>query len=266
MKRTLALAAALLALTAPITAQAHRSWLAPSSTVLSGNEAWVGFDAGISSGVFIPDYVAMRLDGLVVTGPDGSSLQVENRNRARYRSSFDLHLATSGTYRIANILASINAAYTLDGEQRRWRGPATDYPAALPEGASNIQATRTDSRIETFVTLNNPSDTALASPPAGLAMVPITHPNDLVSGEAATFRLVQDGVAVTGLEVTVVRGGSRYRDNPEEQILTTSADGSFTVIWPEAGLYWLNASVRTPAQGETLASIANYVAVLEVLP
>lgn len=266
MKRSLALVAALLALSAPLSAQAHRAWLAPSSTVLSGNDAWVGFDAGMSNGVFIPDHAAMRLDGLVVTGPDGASLQVENRHQSRYRSSFDLHLAASGTYRIANVLGGITAAYTLDGEQKRWRGPAADYPASLPPGAVNVQATRTASRIETFVTLNNPSNTALSVPAEGLAMVPVTHPNDLASGEPATFRLVQDGEAVSGLEVTVARGGSRYRDNPEEQVLTTAADGSFTVVWPEAGLYWLNASVRKPAQGETLASTANYVAVLEVLP
>ena len=49
-------------------------------------------------------------------------------------------------------------------------------------------------------------------------------------------------------------------------MVKTGADGVFTVTWPEAGMYWLNASVRTPAQGETLGSNANYVAVMEVLP
>ena len=56
MKKSLALIAAVAALALPISAQAHRAWLAPTATVLSGTDAWVGFDAGMSNGVFIPDH------------------------------------------------------------------------------------------------------------------------------------------------------------------------------------------------------------------
>lgn len=267
MKKSFAFAAvALLALAAPLSAQAHRAWLAPTSTVLSGNDAWVGFDAGMSNGVFIPDHAAMRLDGLTITAPDGSTVQAENLHQARYRSSFDVHLTQNGTYRIANVMSGMTASYTLDGEQKRWRGAAADYPSALPAGAADVQAVRTFSRIETFVTLNDTSTAALTAPAEGLGLVPVTHPNDLATGEAATFRLVRDGRPAAGLEVSVARGGTRYRDNPEEQTVTTGPDGAFTVTWPEAGLYWLNASVRTPAQGETPAVSASYVAVVEVLP
>lgn len=266
MKKSIALAAALLALAAPLSAQAHRAWLAPTSTVLSGNDAWVGFDAGMSNGVFIPDHAAMRLEGLAVTAPDGSTVEVENEHRARYRSSFDLHLTQNGTYRVANVMGGIMASYTLDGEQKRWRGPAGEFPGALPAGATNVQATRTSSRIETFVTLNNPTDTVFTNAADGLTLVPVTHPNDLVVGEPATFKLSNDGLPASGVEVTVARGGTRYRDTPGEQTVTTGPDGAFTVTWSDAGLYWLNASIRTPAQGDTIASNANYVAVLEVLP
>lgn len=266
MKKSIALVAALLALGAPLSAQAHRAWLAPTSTVLSGNDAWVGFDAGMSNGVFIPDHAAMRLDGLTITAPDGTTVQAENTHRARYRSSFDLHLTQSGTYRIANVMGGMMASYTLNGEQKRWRGATAEFATAIPAGATDVEATRTSSRIETFVTLNDTSTTALAAPAEGLALVPVTHPNDLVKGEAATFKLVKDGQPAAGLEVTVARGATRYRDNPEEQTVTTGADGSFSITWAEAGMYWLNASVRTPAQGAEPASNANYVAVVEVLP
>ena len=60
MKKSLALIAAVAALALPMSAQAHRAWLAPTSTVLSGADAWVGFDAGMSNGVFIPDHAAMN--------------------------------------------------------------------------------------------------------------------------------------------------------------------------------------------------------------
>ena len=73
MKKSLALIAAVAALALPMSAQAHRAWLAPTSTVLSGADAWVGFDAGMSNGVFIPDHNAMNLDGLVITAPARAS-------------------------------------------------------------------------------------------------------------------------------------------------------------------------------------------------
>ena len=102
---------------APLSAQAHRAWLAPTSTVLSGNDAWVGFDAGMSNGVFIPDHAAMRLSGLTITAPDGSTAQAENVTQAKYRSSFDLHLSQPGTYRVANVGSGFMASYKQGGEQ-----------------------------------------------------------------------------------------------------------------------------------------------------
>lgn len=266
MKKSLALIAAVAALALPMSAQAHRAWLAPTATVLSGTDAWVGFDAGMSNGVFIPDHAAMNLAGLVITAPDGSTANPENMMRSRYRSTFDLHLTQPGTWKIANVSSGVMATYKLDGEDKRWRGSAADFPNALPAGATDVVATRTANRIETFVTLGAPTDSVFTNPADGLALIPVTHPNDLVAGEAATFKLSIDGAPASNVEVTVARGGTRYRDNPEEMTVTTGADGAFTVTWPEPGMYWLNASVRTPAQGETIAANAQYVAVMEVLP
>ena len=266
MKKSLALIAALATLALPMSAQAHRAWLAPTSTVLSGSDAWVSFDAGMSNGVFIPDHAAMNLAGLVITAPDGSTAQPENMIRARYRSSFDLHLTQPGTYKIANVMSGVTATYKENGEEKRWRGQAAEFPGALPAGATDVVATRTSNRIETFVTLGAPTDSVFTNPADGLVLIPVTHPNDVVAGEAATFKLSIDGLPAADVEVTVARGGTRYRDNPEEMTVRTGADGSFTVTWPEPGMYWLNASVRTPAQGDTIAANAQYVAVMEVLP
>lgn len=271
MKKTLALLApALLALTAalavPPPALAHRAWLAPTSTVLSGNDAWVGFDAALSNGVFIPDHAAMRLTGLTITAPDGSTVRAENLHQAQYRSSFDLHLSQPGTYRVANVSSGFMAVYEQGGERKRWRGAEADFPGALPADAVNVETTRTDSRAETFVTLGAPNDAALAPTGKGLELVPVTHPNDLAAGEAATFRLLRDGQPAVGIEVTVARGGLRYRDNPEEIAAATDADGVFTVTWPQAGLYWLGASARTPGVDGQPGSNASWSGVLEVLP
>ena len=136
--------------------------------------------------------------------------------------------------------------------------------ANIPADATDVVATRSNSRTETFVTLGEPS--AITPTGQGIELLPVTHPNDLVAGESATFKLVRDGQPAADLEVTVARGGTRYRDNPEEMTVRTGADGSFTVTWPEPGMYWMNASVRTPASGAQMASSAAYNGVVEVLP
>ena len=45
--------------------------------MLSGTDAWVGFDAGMSNGVFIPDHAAMRLDGLTIKTPDSKTIKAK---------------------------------------------------------------------------------------------------------------------------------------------------------------------------------------------
>ena len=264
MKKTLAFLSLAAVLAAPLSAQAHRAWLAPTSTVLSGNDAWVGFDAGMSNGVFIPDHAAMRLAGLTITAPDGSTAQAENIMQAKYRSSFDLHLSQPGTYRVANVGSGFMASYKQGGEAKRWRGTEAEFPGALPADATDVEATRTDSRTETFVTLGEPTDLAVVG--KGLELAPVTHPNDLAAGEAATFKLLKDGQPAANVDVTIARGGTRYRDNPEEITVKTGADGAFSVTWPEAGLYWLGASVRTAGVNGQPGSNASWNGALEVLP
>lgn len=267
MKKTVfALTTLAAVLAAPMAAQAHRAWLAPTSTVLSGADAWVGFDAGMSNGVFIPDHAAMRLDGLTVIAPDGSTAAPENMMRGRYRSTFDVHLTQPGTWKIANVMSGYSATYKQGGEDKRWRGTEAEMATAIPADATDVVRTRSITRVETFVTLGSPTETVFAPTGQGLELVPTTHPNDLVAGEAATFTLMQDGKPAANQAITIARGGSRYRDNPDEITVTTGADGGFSVTWPEAGMYWINAAVRTPAAGDQIAMNAQYNGVVEVLP
>jgi uncharacterized GH25 family protein len=266
MKKIAAAVAFVAALALPFTASAHRAWIAPTATVLSGDDAWVGFDAGMSNGVFIPDHAAMNLAGLVITAPDGTPVTAEHINRSQYRSTFDLHLTQQGTYRVANVTGGIGGSYMLNGERQRFRAATPDYASELPAGATDIQVSRSVGRTETFVTLGEPSSGTLAPTGVGIELVPVSHPNDLVAGETATFKLVHNGQLGAGMEVIIARGGTRYRNAPEEMTVTTGADGSFTVTWPTAGMYWINASIRTEASSDQLAYSAQYNGVVEVLP
>ena len=111
-----------LAFALPLSAQAHKAWLLPSETVLSGDDPWITVDAVVSNDLFYYNHVPLRLDGLNITGPDGKAVQAENSATGKYRNTFDVHLVAPGTYRIAVVNAGLSANWEEDGKPKRWRG------------------------------------------------------------------------------------------------------------------------------------------------
>lgn len=271
--RLLIAASAALALFAAAPAQAHRQWMLPSSTVLSGDDVWVTVDAAVSNDLFYFEHQPLRLDAVKAWAPDGSEAPIENKATGRYRSTFDVHLTQKGTWRIASVADMLMGSYDLDGKTERLpRGTtAANLAERLPAGATNVRTAEANNRNEIFVTVGEPTTTLFTPTGKGIELVPVTHPNDLFAGETATFQFLLDGKPAAGLPVTVIPGGIRYRDQLGQIDLKTGADGTVAIDWPEPGMYWLN--VTTPqAEGEEgmggpppLARRASYVTTLEVM-
>ena len=271
-KRLLGFAAtaALVALAA-VPASAHRQWMLPSATVLSGDDVWVTVDAAVSNDLFYFEHQPMRLDTVKAWAPDGSEVAIENKATGRYRSTFDVHLTQKGTWRIGSQADMLMGSYDLNGKTERLpRGTTTaNLAERVPAGATNVQTTESSSRNEIFVTVGEPTTTVFQAKGKGIELVPVTHPNDLFAGEAATFQFLLDGKPASGLAVTVIPGGIRYRDQLNQIDLTTGADGKVEVTWPEPGMYWVNVTTPQPEQAEGAAPPpgrrASYVTTLEVL-
>ena len=242
-------AALAIAALAPISAEAHRQWLKPSAAQVEGKAPWVTVDAASSEGIFDFDHMPVRLDGLVVTGPDGQPVEAQNRWTGKMRSAFDVELKTPGTYRIAVVNAAVMGSYTLNGETKRFRGTEADYQSQIPQGAADVRISRTFSRIETFASANKPNDTVLAPAGKGLEVVPLTHPSELFVGEAARFRFLLDGKPLVGLSVTVIPDGGRFRNGLKEIVATTDANGEVSITWELAGFHLLTASYPPRRQG-----------------
>lgn len=247
-KRLLAVAAISAALALPMSASAHRGWLLPAFTTLSGDNAWVTVDAAISNELFYPDHRAMRTDGVQVLGPDGAADKIQNASTGQYRSTFDVQLSKPGTYKIFTASNAVMASWTENGEVKRFRGSADDFAKQVPAGAADLKTIKMASRNETFVTRDKPTTVALAPTGKGLELVPVTNPTDVVATEPATFKFVLDGKPAADLEVTFIPGGARWRASPGEIKVKTGADGAVKFTLPEAGMYWVNATVRS---GET---------------
>ena len=270
----------------PLTAQAHRAWMLPSATVLSGDDVWITVDAAVSNDLFYFEHFPLRIANLggpapdfgnrrggrgaelTVFAPDGSKVPHQNGATGRYRATFDVHIQQRGTYKLAVTNTSAFASFKENGQTRRWSGAPDALAREVPANAEDLRTTYNQSRMEVFVTSGKPTDGTLKVTGQGLELAPVTHPNDLVAGSPATFQLVLDGKPAPNLKVAVVPGGSRYRDKLGDMALTTDAEGRFTVQWPGPGMYWMEAVARddkAPVKG-IASRRASYVATLEVLP
>jgi hypothetical protein len=174
--KSMKIAALALAISLPLSAHAHRQWLLPSATVLSGNDAWVTVDAAVSNDLFYFEHFPLRLDGLVVTAPDGKPAQAVNAATGKYRSTFDVQLSQPGTYKIAVVNNGVFASYKVDGQQKRWRGAAEALAKEIPANAQELKVTQVNSRVETFATAGKPTRAALAITGSGLELHPSQRP------------------------------------------------------------------------------------------
>jgi uncharacterized GH25 family protein len=265
MKHTLATLAALSFLLVSLDARAARAWLLPSQTILAKSGGWITVDAAMADDLFSANQAAMNVDTLIVTGPDGKPVAPQNVATARTRSSFDLELRQAGTYRVSVVDDAVVARWEEDGKPKRWRGNVAEMATGIPPNAARLEVEQVIRRTETFVSVGAPS--ALMAGGKGLELVPVSHPNDLYAGETAQLRFLLDGKPAPDLAVTVIAGGTRYRDAPAELRLRTDANGEVSVRWPAAGLYWVDAGIQDQAASvpNVKRRRATYNATLEVL-
>ncbi|TWT43558.1 Nickel uptake substrate-specific transmembrane region [Thalassoglobus neptunius] len=247
---------------------AHKLWILPSQTQFAGDDAWVTVDACASNDLFYFNHVPLQLQFLEIVAPDGTEAEAVNKSMGKYRSVFDVELTQNGTYRIALMSKFCFASWEKDGERKRWRGLPSELKEAVPADATEFQVAESLGRLETFVTKNTPTTKAMTPIGDGLEMIPVTHPNDLYTGEDATFRMLVNGEPREGLEVAVIRGGTRYRNQLEETKAVTNAHGEFTVKWDEPGMYWISTSAQDQKTSLEHADTRYLVfsATLEVLP
>lgn len=269
LRAAIALSLSLLA----VQAQAHKPWLLPSSTVVESKDPWVTVDAAISEGLFDIDHQPLKLDGMVITAPDGSTVAMENVGNGRLRNTFDVKLAKPGTYRIALVSQGVMGSYKdKAGELKRFRGSEATLAQDVPAGASEVKLTRSHTRIETYVSAGTPDMAVFKPSGVGLELVPVTHPNDLRSGEKATWRFLLDGKPAANQGVSLIPGGVRYRGTLGEVRKNTDANGEVSFDLPAAGMYqlstsWPAAAPAVPGQPpQQPARRASFAATLEILP
>lgn len=280
----LRLLTAIVLLSFAVPGSAHRQWLVPSATVFSGTNSYVTIDAASSNDLFFADHRPASLNAIKVWAPDGSEGRIENGASGAVRSTFDVKLDKPGTWKIGTINMMVSGTFRLHGEERRVggrfgapgmapggpgaapRAPAVSV-ADIPAEATDVKLTESISRNEVYITADAPSAAVFKPSGKGLEFEPVTHPDELVVGEAANFRFLIDGKPASGLKVTVVPGGKRYRNDDGARDFTTGADGIARIDWPAAGLYWINAVATDdkPSEPKAAQRRMSYTTTVEVL-
>ncbi|EDY85047.1 hypothetical protein VDG1235_4681 [Verrucomicrobiia bacterium DG1235] len=248
-------------------ALAHRQWILPSTSILSGEDQWISVEAAISNNLYFPNHHAIALDNITVLGPSGQALEKHSAAQGKIRSTFELQLEANGSYRIFSGRSGMFASWEEDGERKRKRGTAEEFAAMDLASMDKLQLRENASRVETIVTSGAPSEIAVSG--KGLEFEFKTHPNDLFTGESASFRVLLNGKPTAGVEVTVVQGNDRFRNEAGDLTFVSGEDGLVEIEWPQAGRYWINASANIAGadfHGIPLKRSASYTLTVEVLP
>jgi len=243
-------------LAAATTAQAHPRWVLPSHfTVSKEGGDWLTFDVTASHGTFVFDKPAGSEKAFVIM-PDGRSERPNFVVRGKRRSMFDFYFEEEGTHKVA--INNQPSYYTQYKAGRRdtvkWaRASKADRASVIPEKARDVVTQLSYTRAESYVTVGMPTEKALEIEGKMLEMKPITHPSDIIEGEAVTFQFFFNGEPQPGVTAEITRDGTLYRNHQEQLDLVRDSEGKITFTPTVAGRYLMKANHKGELNNDPLA-------------
>ncbi len=247
-------------LAAATTAQAHPRWVLPSHfTVSKEGGDWLTFDVTASHGTFVFDKPAGSDQAFVIM-PDGRSERPNFVVRGKRRSMFDFYFEEEGTHKVA--INNQPSYYTQYKAGRRdtvkWaRASKADRASVIPEKARDVVTQLSYTRAESYVTVGMPTEKALEIEGKLLEMKPITHPSDIIEGEAVTFQFFFNGEPQQGVTAEITREGTLYRNHQEQMDVVSDKEGKITFTPEVAGRYLMKANYKGELKNDSLADKAS---------
>jgi uncharacterized GH25 family protein len=237
-------------------AAAHNRWFLPSHFNLSNDKGeWVMVDVTASNEAFNVDK-PLGAEKMEIVAPDGKSVFPGSSYRGHRKSVVDVYLENDGTYQLKmGGEPKYWTSYKIKGEDKKqWLGNTNkqNRESKLPKGAYDVRTVESSSSIQTYITLNSPSEN-FAVNNQGLEFVPVTHPSDVAQGEEAKFKFIYNGKPESNVKVEILREGVRYRNDPDNVDLTTDAKGMISFTLEHAGRYLLIAEFEQEASDNALA-------------
>ncbi|EIC5073173.1 DUF4198 domain-containing protein [Vibrio parahaemolyticus] len=238
------------------TAQAHPRWVLPSHfTVSKEGGDWLTFDVTASHGTFVFDKPAGSEQAFVIM-PDGRSERPNFVIRGKRRSMFDFFFVEEGTHKVA--INNEPSYYTQYKAGRRdtvkWvRANKAERADVLPEKTRDVVTQLSYTRAESYITVGKPTEKALEIEGKLLELKPLTHPSDIIEGEAVTFQFFFDGKLQQGVTAEITREGTLYRNHQEQIDVVSDKDGKITFTPDVAGRYLMKANYKGELNNHPLA-------------
>ncbi|EYC52471.1 hypothetical protein AZ34_16340 [Hylemonella gracilis str. Niagara R] len=236
-------------------AQAHTPYLLPMSFDVAP-DAVLSVDAGYAEKFFLSE-VGFGDTRFTLTTPDGSVLPFGEVHQLKSRTVAEQKLpGAKGTYRLSTgvRLGSIFRSWEQDGKVEISR----DGNKTPPPGVKLLSHYQSHSVSEAYVTAGAPNKRALEPAQQGLEIVPITHPNDLFTGEKFEFTVLFDGKPLSGQTVDIYRSPMDLGSEHTSDSAKTDAQGRIAYAMTEPGVYLALVRYRGAAPKGAAAPMYGY--------
>ncbi|WP_038174869.1 MULTISPECIES: DUF4198 domain-containing protein [Vibrio] len=238
------------------TVQAHPRWVLPSHfTVSKEGGDWLTFDVTASHGTFVFDKPAGSEQAFVMM-PDGRSERPNFVVRGKRRSMFDFYFVEEGTHKVAvNNQPSYYTQYKAGRRDTvKWaKASKIERDSVIPEQARDVVTQLSYTRAESYITVGKPTEKVLEIEGKFLEMKPLTHPSDIIEGEAVTFQFFFNGQPQSGVTAEITREGTLYRNHQEQIDVVSDNDGKVTFTPDLAGRYLMKANYKGELKNDPLA-------------
>lgn len=250
MRQHLLAAAIFLAATGP--AAAYTAFILPQN--FNPNDGEAAVQAAYANTFFTPA-VGLPAD-MKLLYPDGFEGGFSRVAVAGNATELSGDLSQWGTYRITTgeLQGAITTLVAADGA---WRPLAQGE--VLPEGAqtSTIQ---TITLADAYMSRGAPTRRVVDQPLGALALVPVTHPNEVLAASGFQVELRFNGQPFPNMPIVLYDAGDA--DTDQSTYFVTDAQGRATIALPQAGQYVIAARHRADAPEGAGVDVRSYVTTL----
>lgn len=223
-------------------------------------------DQTISIEVAFNDYCcepryAVRTDTFAVIGPDGVAAAPDRVEIFSDTTLLEHTLTMTGTSRISTgeRLGRKGEYVQLDGQYHLINSPDA-APIEVPAGTP-ILSSQTATVTDAYVTVGAQDWGAIRTQVGRLAIEPALHPNRVPVGTPFIARVTLDQIPVAGETITVTNEAQRLR-SASGAVVSTDADGLFSVTFTEPGTHLLMVRLQAPAPEGAETDIRSYTTAL----
>lgn len=250
MRRHILATVLFLAMAGP--AAAYTAYILPET--FNPNDGEASVQAAYANTFFTPA-VGLPAD-MKLFYPDGFEGGFGRVAVAGSATELDGNLPQWGTYRITTG-ELMGAVTTLVGENGAWRPLAQGETPAEGAETSTIQ---TVTLADAYMSRGAPSREVVDQTIGALALVPVTHPNEVLQSSGFQVELRFNGQPFPNMPIVLYEAGDA--DTDQSAYFVTDASGRATITFAQPGQYVIAVRHRANAPADAGVNVRSYVTTL----